>query len=129
MYYYKLDGDTLTHTLISDTPPEGYVSFGECVDWTQKQYVNGELQDIPQPEPPAPYVPTDAELLEQAKNSKLWRIKGLLAATDYKCLKYADGELTENEYAETKAYRAGLRAAYNAVEAAVSAAEVEAAEV
>ena len=82
MYYYKFNGDKLVHTLIADTPPDGYVSFGDAVDWTVKQYVDGALQDIPKPPEPAPYVPTDAELLAQAKQSKLWQIQAELDRLD-----------------------------------------------
>jgi hypothetical protein len=44
-------------------------------------------------------------------------LKSLLADTDYKCLKYAEGELTEAEYAETKAKRAEWRAKINTLQA------------
>ena len=72
-----------------------------------------------------PIVPTDAEVLSEAKRAKLAEIKSLISATDYKCLKFVDGALTAEEYAETKAYRESLRDAYNAVEAAASVSEVE----
>lgn len=45
------------------------------------------------------------------------RLKAELAATDYKCLKYIDGALSESEYAEVKAYRAELRRRVNELEA------------
>ena len=46
------------------------------------------------------------------------RLKSELASTDYKCLKYVDGALSDEEYAETKAYRAELRARINELERA-----------
>ena len=72
-----------------------------------------------------PVVPTEADLLADAKRAKLAEIRALIAATHYKCLKFVDGALTEAEYAETMAYRESLRDAYNAVEAASSISEVE----
>jgi hypothetical protein len=44
-------------------------------------------------------------------------LKQLLNATDYKCLKFAEGAITESEYAETKALRAEYRRKINALEA------------
>jgi hypothetical protein len=60
------------------------------------------------------------------KAEKLAEIKALLADTDYKCLKFADGALTAEEYAETKAQRATYRAAYNQIEAATTLDEINA---
>lgn len=61
---------------------------------------------------------TAAETLTATKVTKLAEIKALLAETDYKCLKYVDGDLTEADYAETKALRKSLRLAYNTIESA-----------
>lgn len=43
-------------------------------------------------------------------------LKSLLRDTDYQALKYAEGALTEAEYAETKAKRAVWRARINELE-------------
>lgn len=66
------------------------------------------------------YVKTGAELIKEEterKNEELrfqiYDLKAQLAATDYKTLKYAEGELSEEEYAETKEYRKGLRVQIN----------------
>lgn len=50
---------------------------------------------------------------ESKKQEEIERLKSELASTDYKCLKYVDGALSESEYAETKAYRAELRQRIN----------------
>lgn len=42
--------------------------------------------------------------------------KQLLANSDYKALKYSEGLITDVEYAETKAFREGLRAKINILE-------------
>lgn len=54
---------------------------------------------------------------EELNAMEIERLKGELASTDYKCLKYVDGALTDEEYAEVKAYRAELRARINKLEA------------
>lgn len=53
---------------------------------------------------------------EELNAVEVERIKAELSATDYKCLKYVDGALTAQEYAETKAYRAELRRKINELE-------------
>lgn len=45
------------------------------------------------------------------------RQKELLASTDYKALKYAEGWITEEDYADIKAYRQNLRVQINELEA------------
>ena len=42
---------------------------------------------------------------EEARQEEIAALKGYLAATDYKAIKYAEGWITEEEYAETKAQR------------------------
>jgi hypothetical protein len=54
---------------------------------------------------------------EELNAMEVERIKAELASTDYKCLKYVDGALSESEYAEVKAYRAELRQRINELEA------------
>ena len=59
---------------------------------------------------------TDADSLptqEELNAEEVERLKSELASTDYKCLKYVDGALTEQEYAEVKVYRASLRQRIN----------------
>lgn len=56
--------------------------------------------------------PTEEEL----NASKIEQLKAELSATDYKCLKYVDGALTEEEYADVKKYRASLRKQINELE-------------
>lgn len=53
---------------------------------------------------------------EDIKNDKIFALKMELCATDYKCLKYVDGALTEEEYAEVREHRAELRRQINELE-------------
>ncbi len=49
-------------------------------------------------------------------NCQIEELKQQLSSTDYKCMKYVDGALSESEYAEVKAYRAKLREQINELE-------------
>ena len=53
---------------------------------------------------------------EELNAVEIERLKAELASTDYKCLKYVDGALSESEYAEVKTYRQSLRARINELE-------------
>ncbi len=61
-------------------------------------------------------VEVPAPTQEELNAVEIERLKSELASTDYKCLKYVDGALTEEEYAEVKAYRAELRRQINELE-------------
>lgn len=72
------------------------------------------------------YVKTEAELEKEAieqRNEefrfKIYECKSALATTDYKALKYVEGEISEEDYAETKELRKKLRAEINALEAQI----------
>lgn len=60
--------------------------------------------------------PTQQEIEKARVNAKIAQLKEELSSTDYKCLKYVDGALTEEEYADVKAYRAELRRQINELE-------------
>ena len=62
-------------------------------------------------------VEVPAPTQEELNAIEIERLKAELASTDYKCLKYVDGALSESEYAEVKAYRQSLRARINELEA------------
>lgn len=53
---------------------------------------------------------------EEINAEEIKRLKAELAATDYKCLKFVDGALTEEEYADVRTYRASLRQQINELE-------------
>ena len=61
-------------------------------------------------------VPVPEPTQEERNAIEIERLKAELAETDYKCLKYVDGALSAEEYAEVKAYRAELRARINELE-------------
>nr|DAL67062.1 MAG TPA: Gas vesicle protein G [Caudoviricetes sp.] len=49
--------------------------------------------------------------------SEITGLKQILASTDYKALKYAEGQITEKDYEETKQERQSLRDKINELEA------------
>ena len=57
------------------------------------------------------------KVADEAKINRITELKGLLASTDYQCLKHADGELTDEEYASIKAQRHAWRVEINELEA------------
>ena len=91
---------------------EKCAEYNVAVDWcnsTQKGTIKdmGEYYEV---------VPIPAPSQEEINAMEIARLKAKLSATDYKCLKYVDGALTESEYAEVKAYRAELRRKINELE-------------
>ena len=86
-------------------------AYSEAAKWCNKN--NATIEDkgeyyevVPVPEPTQ----------EERDAAEIERLKAELAATDYKCLKYVDGALTEEEYAEIKKYRQELRDRINQLE-------------
>lgn len=79
--------------------------FTDLGDYTY-EYVDDQVREIDH---------ADSE----ARNEKARRInelKRLLAETDYKAIKYAEGVITAEEYAETKAQRQAWRDEINEIE-------------
>lgn len=63
------------------------------------------------------YVPyTEEELAIKNAEKRIEELKSLLSSTDYKAIKFAEGELTEEEYASTRALRQSYRAEINELE-------------
>lgn len=52
---------------------------------------------------------------------RIRNLKSNLCATDYKAIKYAEGELSAEEYAETRKQRRAWRAEINALEEEINA--------
>ena len=63
------------------------------------------------------YIPyTEEDLQKRKADVRINELKSLLASTDYKAIKYAEGELTEEEYAPIKELRRSYRAEINQLE-------------
>ena len=83
-------------------------AYSSAAEWCNNNNATiedkGEYYEVVEIKPPTQ---------EELNAMEVERLKSELASTDYKCLKYVDGALSEEEYAETKAYRAELRAKIN----------------
>ncbi len=66
-----------------------------------------------------PHVPTEEEIAEQVRQARIAELKTMLAESDYKAIKYAEGWLTGDEYAATKAQRQAWRDEINELESDV----------
>ena len=89
------------------TTPAGFVNIEveDCV--VVGMTVNSEALEAYLASIPEPVVTPEEEISE---------LKGKLAATDYQAIKYAEGVLSEEEYAEMKAQRQAWRDRINELE-------------
>lgn len=62
--------------------------------------------------------PTEEEVAEMQRQARIAELKQLLAESDYKAIKYAEGWLTAEDYAATKAERQAWRDEINELEGA-----------
>lgn len=75
-----------------------------------KKYLNGSYVEM-----------TSQDLAEYKEQpidyqARISELKSELAETDYKCLKFVDGALSEDEYAPVREYRQTLRDKINAMQ-------------
>lgn len=62
---------------------------------------------------------TDAELTVQANKKRIAELKALLQATDYQAIKYAEGFISEVDYAPIKQVRQSYRNKINEIESQI----------
>lgn len=67
--------------------------------------------------PYTPPEPTAEEVAEQQRLARIDELRTLLAESDYKAFKYAEGWITAEDYAEVKAQRQAWRDEINELEA------------
>lgn len=67
---------------------------------------------------------TESELAIAANKKRIAELKSLLKATDYQAIKYAEGFISETDYAPIKAQRQAWRDEINALEAELASKEV-----
>ena len=60
---------------------------------------------------------TEQDLLEDQYRLEITQLKKSLSDTDYKAIKYAEGQISEDEYASVRAERQGYRDRINELEA------------
>ena len=91
-----------------------YPNGGQDVEWVVDVAGVEEVEEHDETEDIYVYIPyTEQELAKINAQKRIEELKSLLSSSDYKAIKYAEGELTEEEYAETKALRRGYRAEIN----------------
>lgn len=71
---------------------------------------NGKIRELTEQEE------ADLAKVEIQANFEIQSLKQMLADTDYQAIKYAEGWLTETEYAEVKAQRQAWRERINELE-------------
>lgn len=64
---------------------------------------------------------TEQQRIVSTLQFRIGGLKNNLRATDYKAIKYAEGELSAEEYAETREQRRAWRAEINALEEEIKA--------
>ena len=67
--------------------------------------------------PPEPVPPTEEEIASMQRQARIEELKQLLAESDYKALKFAEGWISAEDYAATKAERQAWREEINSLEA------------
>ena len=72
-----------------------------------------------------PEQPSENELARQMIQSQIEQLKYELQESDYKAIKYAEGWITAEDYAQTKAERQAKRESINALEARLQALDEE----
>ena len=93
--------------------PNGGKDVERVIDVVGQPYIaeHDEVEDI------LVYKPyTEQEIKVIENNNRIIELKQKLAETDYKAIKYAEGELSVEEYAETKAQRRAWREEINKLE-------------
>lgn len=109
--------EEVSHLEVDREYPNGGRNLKKVIDVEGKPYIaaHTETENI------CIYIPyTEAELERIAANREIAELKAKLSETDYKAIKYAEGVITAEEYAETKAQRQAWRDRINELEAIVT---------
>lgn len=109
--------DDLKHMASANYPDALQVEMGPE---EHAKYTSGKYKYDLSSKSAVEIIETDDEKLIDIKNTKLIELQGLLNQTDYQAIKYAEGAITAEQYAALKVQRTTWRAAYNAVQSAVT---------
>ena len=101
-YYYKAKDNKSYLSLKSPLSDDNYVEITEA-EWNAAQ--------------PQPHTPTAAERAKAQKLSRIAFLKSELARTDYEAIKYAEGEMSAEDYEPYKVQRRAWRVEINELEA------------
>ena len=82
----------------------------QVINPTEQMYIDaGYHKVVTQP-------PTEEQLAEMQRQARIAELKQLLAESDYKAIKFAEGWITPEDYADTKAQRQAWRVEINELE-------------
>lgn len=93
-------------------PAPRFLMVNGCQVWNPTAQMYADAGYLPYT-PPAP---SEEEVAEQQRTARIEELKTLLQESDYKAIKYAEGWLTGDEYAYTKAQRQEWRDEINRLE-------------
>lgn len=93
-------------------PAPRFLWIDGCQVWNPTAQMYADAGYLPY----TPPQPTEEEVAEQTRLARIEELKALLAESDYKAIKYAEGWLTGDEYAFTKAQRQEWRDEINRLE-------------
>lgn len=105
--------DEVAHYKVIAEYPGGGKDVERIIDVEGRPYIpeHTEVEEI------QIYVPyTEEEIARRAAKSEISELKAKLRETDYQAIKYAEGMLSEDEYAPMKAQRQVWRDRINALE-------------
>lgn len=93
-------------------PAPKFLMVNGCQVWnpTAQMYADAGFM------PYIPPTPTEEEVAEMQRLNRIAELKQLLAESDYKAIKYAEGWITAEDYAATKAQRQAWRDEINELE-------------
>ena len=100
--------DTVNTIVLTD---DQYNELGKTL-----KFSNGKLIEMTEEEK----TQAESELAIADKKKRINELKSLLQATDYQAIKYAEGEMPNEEYAPVKELRKGWRKEINDIEALLS---------
>lgn len=93
-------------------PAPKFLMVNGCQVWNPTAEMYAEAGYLPY----TPPTPSAEEMAEQQRLARIDELKTLLAESDYKAIKYAEGWITAEDYADTKAERQAWREEINRLE-------------
>jgi hypothetical protein len=93
-------------------PAPKFLMVNGCQVWNPTAQMYADAGYLPY----VPPTPSAEEMAEQQRVARIEELKTLLQESDYKAIKYAEGWLTGDEYAYTKAQRQEWRDEINRLE-------------
>ena len=107
MYYFKKQDGSVYLKSTSNKAKSGFVSI------TKAEFDNRKNKPAPSPVAHVAYVPSQKEVIMK----QIAHLKSELARTDYEAIKFAEGEMSAQDYEPYKVQRRAWRTQINELEA------------